>query len=404
MPATMGIRTPGAADFPAAAELVIVGGGIVGAATAFYATRAGLKPLVIECRPGLATLTTPRSLEAVRAQFDQADDVAMMRESLDVFENFADVIGLPGYDVSLRQQGYLFVTLELDGRRRLEKRVADQHGWGLRDVEFLDGLEARRRFPFLSEDVVAASFRGRDGWLATHEATHGFAAASGAPFFLETALTGFKLRSGRIQAVTTTRGRIVTDQVVVAAGPYAPRVAALAGVDVPAVVVRRHRAGIREHALIPATAPMTLSFDTGAHWRPEGPGAYLGWGGALDEPPAEPREDVPVDWTFPALALDAVARFTPLFARVAETLSRSALTLQAGQYTLTPDARPLIGRTSVEGLYLNAGYSGHGVMGSPGGARLLVDVILGRHAGAANPFDPTRFRGRAPGAVQAKPY
>jgi sarcosine oxidase subunit beta len=378
---------------------VVVGGGIVGAATAFFAARAGLRALVVERRAGLATLTTTRSLEGVRAQFDDPEDIAMMRESLELFENFADVTGLPA-DISLHQQGYLFVSQSAAGAAALSARVARQHAAGLADVELLSGDEARRRFPFLAPDVRAAAFRQRDGWIASHEATYGFVAGAGtrAELWLETEVVGFHTSEGRLRAVLTSRGPIETPRCVICAGPFSGVVAALAGLTIPFFALRRHRGGIKSHPLIPRGAPMSVSFDTGAHWRPEGPGAWIGWSGAIEEQPEAPREWVPADWTFPALALEAIAAFSPFWGEVAAGLARSNVTVEAGEYDMTPDAKPLIGPTPVEGLYLNTGYSGHGVMGSPGGARLCVDTMLGR-VPAGNPFRPSRFH---EGAVAAK--
>lgn len=386
------ILVPLAAEFPGSADLVVVGGGIVGAATAFYAARAGLRTLVLERRAGLATLTTTRSLEAFRAQFDDPEDIAMMRESIATFETFAEVVDIPGYDISLHQQGYLFVTQEPDGPARVEARVARQRTAGLPDVECLSGDEARRRFPYLAPDVTAAAFRARDGWLASHEVTHGFAAASGARFFVETEVTGFELRSRRLTGLRTSRGSVATPRAVIAAGPFSGRVAALAGLSLPITPVRRHRAGIKSHPLIPRGAPMTLSLETGAHWRPEGPGAYLGWSAALKERPRPPKDEVAADWMFPALALGAVARFSPFWDEIARSLTHSNVTVEAGLYDLTPDAKPLVGACAeVDGLYFNTGYSGHGVMGSPAGGRLVVDLMLGHTDRATNPYDPGRF-------------
>ena len=383
------------------ADVVVIGGGIVGAATAFYAARAGLRTILVERRSGLATLTTTRSLEGVRAQFEDAEDIAMMRESLGVFERFAEAVGVPGLDVSFHQQGYLFLSQTQDGAARIAERVARQHAAGLADVELLSGPDARRRFAFLAEDVTAAAFRQRDGWVASHEATYGFIAGAGhcASVRLETEVEGFDVSQGRLRAVLTSRGPIATPRAVIAAGPFSGRVASLAGLTIPFFALRRHRGGIKAHRLIPRGAPMTVSLDTGAHWRPEGPGAWIGWSGALDEQPEEPREQVTAEWTFPALALEAIARFTPFWDEVAATLTQANVTVEAGQYDMTPDAKPLIGATEVEGLFLNAGYSGHGVMGSPAGARLCVDVMLGRVPHAENAFRPSRIR---EGAVAAK--
>src|SRR5262249_60919438 len=184
---------------------------------------------------------------------------------------------------------------------QVDARVAAQRAGGLEDVVALDAPEARRRFPFLASTVTAAAFRQRDGWLASHELTYGLAKASRAQVCVETEATGFEIEEGRLVAVRTSRGRIETPRAVIACGPYTGRVAALAGLQVPVTAVRRHRAGIKAHALIPKDAPMTLSLDTGAHWRPEGPGAWLGWSGAFPDEPREPKDDVAADWRFPAL-------------------------------------------------------------------------------------------------------
>jgi sarcosine oxidase subunit beta len=146
---------------------------------------------------------------------------------------------------------------------------------------------------------------------------------------------------------------------------------------------------------------MTVSLDTGAHWRPEGPGAYLGWSAALDERPEEPQEDVRPEWTFPALVLDAVSRFTPFWVTIAEALVHANVTVEAGQYDMTPDAKPLIGAAGgLEGLYLNTGYSGHGVMGAPAGGRMVVEAMLGRLPDDRNPFSLSRFS--RPGGIASK--
>lgn len=387
------VHVPGDVKLPRSADVVVVGGGIVGAATAFYASRAGLSVVLLERRAGLATLNTTRSLEAFRAQFEDPDDIAMMRESISVFERFAEVVGLPGYDISLHQQGYLFVTQDPDGPARVGARVEAQRTHGLDDVEALTGDEARRRFPYLAPDVTAAAFRARDGWLASHEVTYGFArGASRARLYTSTDVVGFCRAGTRVTGVETSRGPLDAGAVVLAAGPFSGQLARRLGVHLPISPVRRHRAGIKAHPEIPRHAPMTISLDTGAHWRPEGAGAYFGWSGAIEEAEDEPRELVHADWTFPALALSAVTRVCPFWESVAATLTRANVTVEAGQYDLTPDARPLIGPVDgVEGLYVNTGYSGHGVMGSPAGARLLVDLVVGRRRPATNPYRPSRF-------------
>src|SRR5438270_2650584 len=165
-------------ELPSSVDLVVVGGGIVGAATAFFASRAGLSVAVIERRPALCSLTTPASTGAFRAQFDNPQEIALVLESIYAFENFADHIGIKDFDIDIHQQGYLWLTTTSEGAERQKKIVELQRSWGLRDVEILNGEEARRRFPYLSPEIVSARFRQRDGWLDVKKVTMGFAAAS----------------------------------------------------------------------------------------------------------------------------------------------------------------------------------------------------------------------------------
>src|SRR6187402_1394837 len=116
---------------PASADLVVIGGGIVGAATAFYAARAGLSAVILEKRRALCTLTTPVSTGAFRLQFDNPEEIALVREGVQLFERFAEEAGLPGYDIGLKQQGYLFCTTDEAGMNRQQAWVGMQHGWGL---------------------------------------------------------------------------------------------------------------------------------------------------------------------------------------------------------------------------------------------------------------------------------
>src|SRR5207237_9454702 len=93
-------------EMPRTADVVVIGGGIVGAATAFFASRAGLDVVLLEKRPALCTLTTPASTGAFRLQFDNPEEIAVVREGIQLFDNFGEVGGLPGYDLFIRKQGY----------------------------------------------------------------------------------------------------------------------------------------------------------------------------------------------------------------------------------------------------------------------------------------------------------
>jgi sarcosine oxidase subunit beta len=314
-----------------------------------------------------------------------------MRASLDVFEHFAEAIGVPGYDIAFHQQGYLFVTSAADGPQKLQDRVRRQHSWGLTDVEYLDGDEARRRFPYLGPLVTAATFRQRDGWVSAHEVTYGFARGSKARIFLQTEVVGFRTNAQGIVDVETSRGPIHTRAVVIAAGPFSGELARLAGVTLPLSIERRQKA-VLHSPLVPPTGAMTIDEDTGAYWHPEPGGAVFGWGEAVPEKPADPLDHVPADWDYPAVAIEGCARLTPFWGEIAATLTREDVYASAGQYTITPDAKPILGPlTEVPGLFFNGGYSGHGIQGAPEGGRRVIEAVLGRLPSEDNPFRRERF-------------
>jgi len=378
-------------DLPNTADLVVIGGGIVGAATAFFAVRAGFRTVLLERRPALCTLTTPASTGAFRAQFYNPEEIALVRESIHLFENFADVTGLQNYDLELRQQGYLWLTTSQEMAARQQALVTRQHEWGLTDVEYMDGDTARSRFPYLSPDILSARYRARDGWLDVRRLTMGYAAAAATSttFVVNAEAIGFDMDKDRVHGVHTSRGFISAGNVVIAAGPFSSEVAHLAGLDIPLVLVRRQKLIMPDVPEVPPGAPMTIDEDTSAHWRPALHGAYL-LRTSPGVPPGPALEEVPTSSDFAFGLLDpssdhSVARISP-FWRDVWARQTSNWFLQAGQYAYTPDHRPYLGPSPIPGLYLNCGYSGHGIMASGGGSRLVVDTIIGTVAPDANPF------------------
>ena len=180
---------------------------------------------------------------------------------------------------------------------------------------------------------------------------------------------------------------------MLAVGPFSGRVAALAGLTLDVRPRRRQKLIIPDLPEVPADAPMTIDEETVAHWRPALNGAYALWTDP-ETPVSEPTDEVPTSVEFAWQLLDpdsprALARISPFWARVWERGGPDWV-LQAGQYEYTPDHRPYLGPSGVPGLHLNCGYSGHGIMASAGGGRLVVDLLTGRADPASNPFRPDR--------------
>jgi sarcosine oxidase subunit beta len=342
-------------------------------------------------REGLSTLTTSKSAECFRGQFTEPAMVALAAPSIELFENFAAAVGLPDYDISIHQRGYLFVTDDPAQVDDLKSVLAAYARVGVEGVELLDGAALRARFPFLAPGVVAGTFRARDGWLSAHELTQGFARASGARFLLRTRATAINTDAQGVCGVETNRGTISTRVVVDAAGPFSGEVARMVGIELPLETVRRQKVVLGAHPQIPRDAPFTIDLTNGAYWRPEaGGGALLGWVDP-DEPVTAPAEDLPTDWEFPSIVLDKAAHLTPFWNEVAESLHGGDVHVSAGHYCYTPDDQPLLGPTEVPGFHLNCGYWA-GVMLSPEAGRWVTEMILGRMDPRTNPLRLSRFQ------------
>ena len=376
-------------ELPATADLVVIGGGIVGAATAFHAARAGLRPLVLERRPRLSTLTTAAAAGGFRLQVDDPEALRLVRESVELFLDFAEVTGQREFDPRVRQQGYLWLSTSLEGAERQCRLVEAQRQWGLDDVEILTGEAARSEFGYVAPEVVQARFRRGDGLIDPKSLALGLAAGSKAAVATGCEVTGFRVEGQRLRGVETTRGLVSCESAVIAAGPFSALVAALAGLRLPITTVQRQKLVMPDVPEVPPSAPMTIDDDTGAHWRPALGGAYLLFTDP-STPPSPPAEDLPITQGFAFDLLDprspvSVSRVAPFWGEVWDR-GGGQWSIQAGQYTMTPDRRPLIGETPIGGLFVNTGYCGHGVMQSPAGSRRLVDVVTG----AAEPDSPFR--------------
>jgi len=390
-------------DPPATADVVIVGGGVAGLATAYFATRAGLSAVVVERRPAIASLSTSAATGGFRAQFDNPHEMRLVRESLEFYGHFARETGLDGWDLGVMPQGYLFCAFEAATAEKQRALVERQRQWGLTDVELLGSRDVRSRWPWLSERVLQARYRAADGWLDPKRLATGYAAASQAPCVTDTEVTQIQQHGGRITGLVTSRGTITAGAVVLAGGPFSGVLAATAGLDLPITPTRRCRLVMPEVPEVPADAPMTIDEESGAHWRPWRGGAH----GMLTVPDVAaeaPLDVVPASDRFAFALLDpasptALARLTPFWERVWQRQSQHWF-IRAGQYDDTPDRRPLLGATTVPGLFLNTGHSGHGVMSSAGCARLVVEAIRGALAPELAPFRHDRaFEPRDPAAL-----
>jgi sarcosine oxidase, subunit beta len=372
-----------------AADVVIIGGGCMGASVAFHLARLGITNVVLlEREAQLGMGSTGRNAGGVRHQFSHDANIALSIESIALFERFEAVAGRA---IDLRQDGYLFLLSSPASVGAFRENVERQRRLGVA-VDWLGPDDAARLAPGLRTDgVLAATFCQRDGIADPNGVTTGFAKgaqAAGVRIERDTEVTGIHVGHGRVTGVATTRGDIRARVVVNAAGPHARAVGRMAGADVPVDPYRRHIFIAQAPAAgVPASHVMVIDFETTFYFHREGAGVLFGMG-AKDE---APTFDTTVQWDFLPDVIEVAVRRLPALADAAVSHA------WAGLYEVTPDANPIIGPSrEVDGLFTIAGFSGHGFQHSPAAGRILADLVAGRDPRFdVSPFAADRFARRA---------
>ncbi|HLW54445.1 MAG TPA: FAD-dependent oxidoreductase [Candidatus Angelobacter sp.] len=353
------------------AEVVIVGGGIVGSSVAWHLVRAGVKNiLVIERESAQGKGSTGKSMGGVRAQFSTPVNIQMSLYSIPFYASFEEVLGYPcGY----RPQGYLFVATKPSHLDYLRVNFERQRSLGLTTVQLLKAGEIIKMLPLLrSDDVLGGSFCTTDGFVDPYSAMNGFMASAveqGATLWKKTDVTGIEVDSQGIRAVGTTRGRVATRTVVNAAGAWARQIAALVKVDLPVEPLRRMLVPSEPFDAFPHSSPMVIDMSNGFHFRPEGRGFLLAW----NDPEETPGYKTDFDPGFIEKILTRAANRVPVFENLAVNPKRA----WAGLYEMTPDHHCILGAApGVRGFFLANGFSGHGVMHAPATGKIVADLIV----------------------------
>lgn len=374
------------------AEVVIIGGGVIGASAAYHLTHAGCRDVLIlerEAQQGLGS--TGKATGGVRAQFSTDINIAMSLYSFDLFRQFHDVTG---HECGYEPRGYLFVATTDAQIEFLRNNRERQLAAGLNNVELWSRDEVARNVPSLRVDeVVGASYCPTDGFIDPLAVMRGFTAAAvrgGARIMLETEVMGIVTEADRVIAVETNRGRIGAGNVVCAAGAWAGRVAKLAGVELPVEPLRRQIVWATTPEPLPAGLPMVIDLTSGFHFRPaKGPvqnEMLLAW----PDPSEKTSFRTDFDDNFVPKILDQTDRLAPFIRDVKVDRSRC----RAGLYEMTPDHHPIIGPApGLEGFYLVNGFSGHGVMHSPAAGRMIAERVLHGESRFmdATPLEISRF-------------
>ncbi len=438
------------------AEVVVVGAGIAGISAAFHlAVQQGLDGVVLVEAGDPLALTSDKSTECYRNWWPGPGDamVALMNRSIDLLEHYERE---SGGRLRLGRRGYLFATAEpprIDTFRTMaleaqslgagELRVHD--GAGTTGADYVrspaHGFEGvsqgsdlitdpaliRKEFPYLDPSVVAVLHARRCGWLSAQQLGMWMLerARDRGVKLLRGRVTDFDTSGGRVRSVSVSRPgermTIDTGALVLSPGPHLAELARTLGIELPVACERHLKVVFRDtERAVPGDAPLLVwadpvalpwsdeerailaadeetrsllePFPVGIHGRPEGiPGDHwlmMLW--TYDTETVDPVFPIPHDERLPEIALRGWSRMLPSLRRYFTRLPR--MNVDGGYYAKTPENRPLIGPLPIAGAWVNAAYSGFGIMGAGGGGELLAAHVCGASLPPyAAAFHPARF-------------
>lgn len=363
------------------ADVVIVGAGIHGASLAFHLAERGVRATVME-KATIASGATGRSSGMVRMHYDLEAEARLAWQSHAYFANWSERVG---GDAGFQAVGFLQLVPPGD-REILRANVAMQQGIGI-ETGIVDADEIRRLLPgiVVGDDQVAA-FEPHSGYADPSSATASLMAAAmnrGTRLVQHCAVTGIRLAGDHVMGVTTERGDWDAPIVVNAAGAWAGRVAALAGLDIP-LTVWRHDVAYVERPPDLMRHVGFIDFANMFYSRPDGPSLTLV---ALEDGnPMDADPDAPVDAAAPGFMLRAAER---IVRRLPEFERAGAHSAHSGQDGITPDQHPIIGPAGPDGFWLDCGYSGTGFKTAPAIGASLAELIV---EGPAANDDVSLFR------------
>lgn len=354
-------------DIPNTADIVIIGGGVMGASAAYHLAKRGMKNIVLlEKEEFFGTGATGRCAGGVRYQFSTEINIKLSLESLPMIERFEDELD---QDVNYRKCGYLLIATNESDAAAFRRNVELQNSLGVH-TQFLTGDEVRSRLPLMMfEDALAGTFNQEDGIVDPNSVVAGYIGVAqkiGVRALNRAEVTGIRVSGDQVEAVETSQGVIQTRMILDAAGPWAGQIGQMAGVQIPIIPIRRQMFTTNPLKAVPEDFPFVIDFAQSLYFHREGEGLLIGMSNQAEKP----GFDQHIDDEFEFVNLEAaIKRMPPL-----EQASRASH--WAGLYEVTPDAHPIFGGSNIKGFSICAGFSGHGFMHGPVSGKLISEFIL----------------------------
>lgn len=361
------------AQLPEQVDVVVVGGGVMGASAAFHLAEAGVSVLLVE-KAELASGSTSKAAGGVRANFSDELNIAMGAHSLDLLADFGN---RPGQEIDLHRPGYLFALTTEEDVELFKRSTELHHKFGV-ESRMLTPEEAQEISPLLNiDDVLAASFTPNDGYCTPESVVMGYASGArrhGATVLTNVEVTGITVEDGKIVSVQTSEGDVRTSAVINTAGAWSPQIGAFVGLDLPVTPYRRELLITEplgdEFADLPADMPMTIDYSTSLYWHREGAGLLMGFSDKTVEAGFDFSRDPKFQEKLGELAYERAPRLLDV------GVTNGGW---SGLYEVTPDHNAILGEWNGVSRFLYAtGFSGHGFLQGPAIGEILRDLYLGK--------------------------
>ena len=348
------------------ADVVIIGGGIVGLSIAYYLALKKAGRIVLFEKGQLGEGSTSRCVGGIRTQFSTEINIRFSLESLKTFEQFGEEFGV---NPEFKRIGYLFFATTDWEMEIFKENIKLQKKFNI-PVELLSPDEISTRWPYLRiDDILGGTFCSWDGYAGPSEILSGFAGGAkraGVKIYEGAEVTRILSEKGKVKGVKVGEEVISTSTVVNAGGPYAASIGEMVGIKIPVKPLRRQIFVTAPFHLTDCPFPLTIDFHRGWYFRQEGDGLLLS--GPLD---LEPSFNLNIDYEAMAETSENSMSRVPVLekARIARGW--------AGLYEISPDNHAIMGRVpEVEGFILANGFSGHGFQHSPGVGKVISELIV----------------------------
>ena len=352
------------------ADVVIIGGGIIGLSIAYYLALKKAGRIVLFEKGQLGEGSTSRCVGGIRTQFSTEINIRFSLESLKIFDQFREEFGV---DPEFKRIGYLFLATTEGETEIFSQNVKLQRKFNI-PVEVLTPEEISARWPYLRiDDVLGGTFCSVDGYAGPSEVLSGFATCAkrlGVKIYEAMEVMGISLVRGKIQGVKTRDEEVSTPLVINAGGPYAASIGKMVGVEMPVKPLRRQIFITAPFHLVDSPIPLTIDFRRGWYFRQEGEGLLLS--GPLD---LEPSFNLNIDYESMTDTSESAMYRVPVLekARIARGW--------AGLYEISPDHHAILGKVpEIEGFFLANGFSGHGFQHSPAVGKVIAELIVDEKA------------------------